>query len=458
MVFAQTVISTKNVATSKTCRNRTYEGKKSTLDCLLHELECIPSDIHKEEFDLVISTLEEKLEQVTESKKLVTTMLQEVFGVNRDENSLQSEGKTNDSIVKSKSMAHRKNQSDLLSVESNRVFVESLPEGLKNLVTGALNASQEEIEYIIPSLATKLTEIETIIGFVKQQRDNFASQQSDLTVSDEVPNFSDSSSENVAALGCSKVLADALDEANKEISFLRLELGHCYSNLKDEKISETCEEKLETQQREDANQKTVEEKDFAYQKLLAEKETLFCKVEEIQKVNQQLKEDLAAERQTSKSNQKKIRKEKDSIIKKQRRSIEDLQSNNKILSDKLADIPTKENVSHTSVEFAQSSAQHSDQISDSKLIDDTSNSQNDVESLQKCYEDVCQQLETSEKSLEVQQELNANITKATAESRTKHTTEIAERENEILRLKNNIEKQSEELLRIKELERKRLMF
>lgn len=72
------------------------------------------------------------------------------------------------------------------------------------------------------------------------------------------------------------------------------------------------------------------------------------------------------------------------------------------------------------------------------------------------YEEICQQLEDSEKSLEVQQELNAKIAKQSVESRARHTFEISKLQEVIQKLKTKATKQNKELLRIKELDRRKM--
>ncbi|EFP12369.1 hypothetical protein CRE_29628 [Caenorhabditis remanei] len=193
----------------------------------------------------------------------------------------------------------------------------------------------------------------------------------------------------------------------------------------------------------------LEAKNKENEKLALEKNRL---EETVKKVGEEKKKE-SEELQKTKTLLKKTRKEKDNAVKKLKRIADKDKPEDINVSERLSDISANESGVNTSNYSVESSGGDTTTTVDKKSERRIAELQRSTESLRKRYEEVCQKLETSEKSLEIQQELNAQTTSLSAEQSQKQSNEISDLKETVEMLKTTTVQQQEELIRIKQLER-----
>ncbi|CAL2029266.1 unnamed protein product [Caenorhabditis brenneri] len=363
---------------------------------------------------------------------------------------------------------------NLFSTKINYVLFNALPADLKCLVQGLWDCGTSEMTYAISDLKKRKSEFLSAIEQVEHKRDKNGSEDEVRTpivftttltlqakIESDVQIVLPDSSTDAIHLQQSPIYAgvDRSEEDTSNSTGQQLAenavavLEKIKASLGLKPGAENVLEALQKMQEsyhcdQQKNSQPVSEKtDADYDRIISERNELLQKNEDALKENQQLREEMATERQASKNILKKIRKERDGYAKKLKKQTEEAQSDKNHSMDKLAN-------SATSREQVREGTNAPNETVNANF-NGTIKAQTLSEDLQKRFEDVCQQLETSEKSLEVQQELNAKITKMSLENRTRHTYEISDLQDVIQQLKIKATKQNHEIQRIKELERRK---
>ncbi|CAL2029293.1 unnamed protein product [Caenorhabditis brenneri] len=349
---------------------------------------------------------------------------------------------------------------NLFSTKINHVLFNALPADLKYLVQGLWDCGTSEMTYAISDLKERKSRFLSAIEQVEHKRDKNGSEEEAKIESDVQIVLPDSSTDEIHLqqspiyAGVDRSEEDTSNSTGQQLAenaVAVLEKIKALFGLKPdaENVLETLQKIQESYHcdQQENSQPISEKTDPDYDSIISERNELLQKNEDALKENQLLRDEMATERQASKNILKKIRKERDGYAKKLKKQTEEAQSDKNHSMDKLANSATSREqvLEGTNAPNETVNANFNGTIKAQTLSED----------LQKRFEDVCQQLETSEKSLEVQQELNAKITKMSLENRTRHTYEISDLQDVIQQLKIKATKQNHEIQRIKELERRK---